>query len=73
MVAEAVAHRAEPAASPSGNGAAVRRVDHPEAAPVDLLEVGGSPIARRLAPLAGALLVVLLLRWLIRRNRKPGR
>ena len=32
----------------------------PEAEPVDLLEVGGSPLARRLAPLAGAVVVVLL-------------
>jgi carbon monoxide dehydrogenase subunit G len=70
LVAEAVAHGAEPAASPSGNGAAVRRVDHPEAAPVDLLEIGGSPLARRLAPLVGALLVVLVLRWMVRRRRK---
>jgi carbon monoxide dehydrogenase subunit G len=69
VVAEAVAHGAEPAASPSGNGAAVRRVDHPEATPVDLLEVGGSPLAKRLAPLAGAVVVVLFLRWLIRRQR----
>jgi carbon monoxide dehydrogenase subunit G len=70
LVAEAVAHGAEPAASPSGNGAAVRRVDHPEAVPVDLLEVGGSPLAKRLAPLAGAVVVVLFLRWLIRRRRR---
>jgi carbon monoxide dehydrogenase subunit G len=69
-VAEAVAHRAEPAASPSGNGAAVRRVDHPEAAPVDLLEMTGSPLARRLAPLVGALVVVLVIRWALRRRRR---
>jgi carbon monoxide dehydrogenase subunit G len=68
LMAEAVAHGAEPAASPSGNGAAVRRVDHPEAAPVDLLEVGGSPLAKRLAPLAGAVLIVLVLRWMVRRR-----
>jgi hypothetical protein len=47
----------------------VRRVDHPEAAPVDLLEVGGSPLAKRLAPLLGALIVVLVLRAMIRRRR----
>jgi hypothetical protein len=68
-VAEAVAAGAKPAAEPSGNGAAVRRIDHPEAAPVDLLEVGGSPVARRLAPLVGAVLLVLLARWLLRRRR----
>jgi carbon monoxide dehydrogenase subunit G len=69
LVAEAVAHRAEPAAAPSGNGAAVRRIDHPEAAPVDLLEMGGSPLMKRLAPLLGAVVVVLVLRWLVRRRR----
>jgi carbon monoxide dehydrogenase subunit G len=74
MVAEAVAAAAEPAASPSGNGAAaVRRVDQPEAAPVDLLEVGGSPIAKRLAPLLGAVAVLLLARWLLRRRRSDKR
>jgi hypothetical protein len=69
IVAETVAHGSEPAASPSGNGAAVRRVDHPEAAPVDLLEVSGSPLAKRLAPLAGAVVIVLVLRYLVRRRR----
>jgi carbon monoxide dehydrogenase subunit G len=69
LVAEAVAARAEPAASPSGNGAAVRKVDSPEAEPVNLLEVSGSPLARRLAPLAGTLVFVLVVRWLLRRRR----
>lgn len=69
LVAEAVATRAEPAASPSGNGAAVRKIDHADAEPVDLLEIGGTPVLRRLAPLAGLVVTVLLLRWLIRRRR----
>jgi len=68
--AEAVAARAEPAAEPSGNGAAVRRIDSPEAEPVNLLEVGGAPLARRLAPLAGTLVFVLFVRWLLRRRRR---
>lgn len=69
LVAEAVAAAAEPAAAPSGNGAAVRRIDQGEVEPVDLLEVGGSPILRRVAPLAGFVLVALLLRYLVRRRR----
>jgi carbon monoxide dehydrogenase subunit G len=69
IVAEAVATTAEPAASPSGNGAAVRKVDQGEVAPVDLLEMGGSPVLRRLAPVAGLLVTVLLVRWLVRRRR----
>ena len=69
LVAEAVAARAEPAAEPSGNGAAVRKIDQGEVAPVDLLEVGGTPVLRRLAPVAGLLVSILLLRWLVRRRR----
>jgi carbon monoxide dehydrogenase subunit G len=69
LVAEAVAAGAEPAAEPSGNGAAVRRIDSPEAVPVDLLEVSGSSLGRRLAPLAGTVVIVLVIRWLLRRSR----
>ncbi len=60
---------AEPAAEPSGNGAAVRRIDSAEAEPVDLLEMGGTPILRRLAPLVGIVLAALLVRGLLRRRR----
>ncbi len=69
IVAEAVATTAEPAASPSGNGAAVRRIDQGEVAPVDLLEIGGTPVLRRLAPIAGLVAAALLVRWLVRRRR----
>jgi carbon monoxide dehydrogenase subunit G len=70
LLADAVATTAEPAAEPSGNGAAVRKVDQGEVAPVDLLEMGGSPVLRRVAPLAGIVGVALLLRWLVRRRRR---
>ncbi len=69
LVADAVASAAEPAASPSGNGAAVRRIDSAEAEPVDLLEVGGTPILRRLAPIVGIVVVLLVLRRLIRGHK----
>ncbi len=69
LVANAVAAAAEPAAAPSGNGAAVRKVDHGEVAPVDLLEMGGSPILRRVAPLVGFVVLALLVRWLVRRGK----
>jgi uncharacterized protein len=72
IVAEAVAATAEPAASPSGNGAAVRKIDQGEVAPVDLLEMGGTPVLRRLAPVAGFVVTVLLVRWLVRRRRRAG-
>jgi uncharacterized protein len=70
LVAEAVAAGAQPAAEPSGNGAAVRRIESPEAVPVDLLEVSGSSLGRRLAPLAGTVLIVVVIRWLLRRRRQ---
>ncbi len=72
IVAAAVATAAEPAASPSGNGAAVRKADVGEVTVVDGLDVGGTPMVRRLAPVAGLLVTVLVLRWLVRRHRRSG-
>ncbi len=70
LVADAVAAKAEPAAAPSGNGAAVRRIEPVDAAAVDELEVAGSPGLRRVAPLAGFVLIAVLLRYLVRRRRR---
>jgi carbon monoxide dehydrogenase subunit G len=70
LVAEAVAARAEPAAEPSGNGAAVRRVDHDEVEAIDLLEVGGTPVLRRLAPILGVAAAIFVARWLLRRRNR---
>jgi uncharacterized protein len=53
---------AAPAASAAPAG--VRKLDMPAAAPVDLLDAAGAPIAKRLIP-AGVVMVILL--WLIRR------
>jgi len=44
-----------------------RRVDSPEPAPVDLLGTAGAPVARRIGPIIGVLIVVL---WLVRRRRR---
>ena len=48
---------------------AVRRVDSPEPQPVDLLATAGNPVAKRAAPVLGALAVLWLLRVLLRRRR----
>jgi carbon monoxide dehydrogenase subunit G len=65
-------------APPTSNGAlegeegiAVRTIASPEAQPVDLLEMGGTPVLRRLlVPLAlGALVVV----WVLRHRRRSAR
>lgn len=46
----------------------VRTIDSPEATPVDLLEMGGSPVAKRLAPVIGVGLVLIVLWWWRRRR-----
>jgi hypothetical protein len=56
-----------------GNGAArsaLRRIDSPDAAPVDLLGTAGAPVARRLAPVVIAAIVIALL---VRRRRRRAR
>ncbi len=60
-----------PEASATAAGPGVRRIDSPEATPVDLLESAGIPVAKRAAPIAIAVLVVLLL--LRRRRRRRHR
>ena len=54
----------------SDDGAAAtgpRKVDSKPAEPVDLLEHAGSPVAKRVGPIIGVLVVVL---WLLRRRKK---
>ena len=51
-------------------GVTVRTIDSPEAEPVDLLEMGGSPVLKRLLPLVGIVLVLLL--WRARRRRRSA-
>ena len=79
VLTEAVAPPAvEPAPEPEAapptsepEAAAVRRIDAPEAAPVDLLAVSGQSVGKRLLPVGGLLLLLLLLVILgIRRRRK---
>ena len=67
--ANAAAGAAETAAPVQPSGP--RKIDAPEAKPVDLLDAAGAPIAKRLAPVAILLLVLLvLLRG--RRHRRQG-
>ena len=55
----------EEASIPQSTGP--RRVDSPEPAPVDLLGTAGAPVARRIGPIIGVLIVIL---WLVRRRRR---
>jgi uncharacterized protein len=70
---------AEPALTgpPKSNGAmtgegsvTVRTIDSPEVAPVDLLEMGGTPVLKRLVPVIGVVTALLLLAFLVRRRRR---
>lgn len=56
----------------SDEGIVVRTIDSPEVAPVDLLEMGGSPLLKRLAPLVGIGVVVVLVVVLRRRRSARG-
>ena len=55
------------AESRAGATAGPRKIDSPEAKPINLLDSAGAPVARRVGPIIG--LVVVLL-WLMRRRRK---
>ena len=66
--APTAASRATP--KPADDAPAVRRIDAPEAAPVDLLDTAGAPLAKRVVP---ALVVALLAVVLLRRRRKRRR
>jgi carbon monoxide dehydrogenase subunit G len=47
----------------------VRKIEGPEAKPVDLLAVSGADtMAKKLAPVVGAVVLLLLIRWLLRRR-----
>ena len=49
--------------------AGVRKIDSPEAVPVDLIDTAGSPVLKRLAPVLGVVFGFLLLRRRFRRRR----
>jgi carbon monoxide dehydrogenase subunit G len=54
-----------PAPKPEG----VRKIDSPEAKPVDLLDSAGMAVGKRVGPIVGLLVVVL---WLLRRRKKKS-
>jgi len=57
-----------PNASEAGTGTTdrVRKIDHQAAAPVDLLDAAGVPVAKRAIPVVAGVLVIL---WFLRRRR----
>jgi carbon monoxide dehydrogenase subunit G len=59
------ASSAAPAASESG----VRKVESAPVEPIDLIETAGAPMLKRLAPLLGGIIVLLVVWRLVRRRR----
>jgi len=52
------------------DGVTVRTIDSPEAAPVNLIEMGGTPVLQRLLPLVGIAVVLVL--WRVWRGRRSA-
>lgn len=48
----------------------VRRVDHPEAQPVDLISTAGTPVAKRVGPILALIAIVWLLKKLLGRSKR---
>ena len=64
----ATAPGSTPAASTEVNG--VRKIDAPEAQPVDLLEASSDAVIKRVVPIVGALVVLLAIRSMFKRRKK---
>jgi hypothetical protein len=60
---------AQPAPADAPEKPAVRKIDAPEAKPVDLLDAAGSPVAKRVGPVLAAIAVVWLLKKLLSRRK----
>ena len=58
-----------PTVEPSAPSGGVRKIDSPEAKPVDIIDAAGSPVLKRLAPVLGVVLGFFLLRRRFRRRR----
>jgi carbon monoxide dehydrogenase subunit G len=54
----------------TGHDEGVRAVVHPDAAPVDLIDAAGAPLAKRVAPIAAIVAILWLLRVFLRRRRR---
>jgi carbon monoxide dehydrogenase subunit G len=65
--ADPAAPQAVADAPPIAERPTVRKIDSPAAKPIDLLSTSGAPMAKRVGPIVGVLVVVL---WLLRRRRK---
>ncbi|MEQ1788643.1 MAG: SRPBCC family protein [Acidimicrobiales bacterium] len=60
---------AEPELDDTPPAAAVRKIDHPEPEPVDLIEAAGSPVARRVGPVLAVVAILWVLKKLLSRSK----
>lgn len=60
----------DPVPAAAAAAPAVRRIDSPEPAPVDLLATAGNPVAKRAAPVLAGLAVLWLLRLFLKRRKR---
>ncbi len=58
---------APPATVPASDTPTVRKIEGPATEPIDLMEIGGSSIAKRVAP---AIIAIVVLLFLLRRRRR---
>jgi hypothetical protein len=60
---------AQPAPVAAPDKPAVRKIDSPDAKPVDLLDAAGSPVAKRVGPVLAVIALVWLLKKLLSRRK----
>ena len=61
---------AQPSAQPSvPTSSGPRRIESAPSQPVDLLAAAGAPVAKRLVPVVGAVVAVVVVLWVLRRRR----
>ena len=49
--------------------AGIRKIDSPEAEPVDLMDAAGGAVAKRLIPVFAGVTFLAILIWLLRRKK----
>ena len=59
----------EAQSEPKSTEPVIRKIEHQAAAPVDLLDAAGVPVAKRAIPVVAGVLVIL---WFLRRRRRKG-
>lgn len=62
-------HSADHGAAPADEAPKVRKIDAPEATPVNLIDAAGAPLLKRLLPVVGGIVLLAVVVRLLRRRR----